>query len=166
MTRLRHRPREPGQPFAAVHVRLGDFSATSDPDAVANNVRLPIDWYVDRVLAVQTAFPDLAVRVFSDGSEEDLRSLLELSGGARAEKRESITDLLDMSQAAVLIASRLGFSTWASFLGGVSRISMTGRSMEPFSADPPLNWKVGFGAPTPHQFVQVILDQAPAAAER
>jgi hypothetical protein len=105
-------------PKIAVHVRLGDFSVTSDNLETARNVRLPLRWYVQVLGAIRaTAGSNLEAVVFSDGSDQELRPLLSLPNVSRITTGSSISDLWAMSKSKILIASGSTFSMWASYLG-------------------------------------------------
>lgn len=114
----RARPRDDARPVIAVHVRLGDYAVGSGAAPRCQvNTRLPIDWYV---LAVQRARASLGSRdapavVFSDGTDSELAALLAMKNVKRAPRLPSLTDILQMSGAEVLICSHSTFSLWAAF---------------------------------------------------
>jgi hypothetical protein len=102
-----------------VHVRLGDFVAAS-PEALRSghyNARIPLEWYGTQVRSLQRLLPDTPVDVFSDGRDEDLRSLLALPGVKRVRYGSGLAELLAVSCGRVLVASGSTFSMWASYLG-------------------------------------------------
>jgi hypothetical protein len=106
----------------AVHVRLGDFAVPeggeSELRAGAGNLRIPLAWYGNAIAACRRALGyDVSVRIFSDGSNEELRPLLDMPGVRRASFGTSIADLLALSAAPLFIASGSTFSMWASYLG-------------------------------------------------
>jgi hypothetical protein len=107
MTREDLLPAESG-PFVGVHVRLGDY-----PTAW----RQPVDWYEGVVLGLRAqlgrGFP---VRIFSDGTDEELSPLMALRDAVRAPERSAVTDLIQLSQAQCIVASASTFSSWAGFL--------------------------------------------------
>jgi hypothetical protein len=115
----------------AIHVRGGDFGVAPDLDALrkgATNSRLPIHWYVDMITALRTHLgKSTSVIVYSDCTNEELAPVLALSDTKRAPKAESITDMLAMSQANVLVSSGSGFSRWGSYLGQVPRLCFPGQ---------------------------------------
>lgn len=124
--------------YVAVHVRLGDFAAATD-DEGANNTRLPMTWYSRMIEAARDLWPDLPVRVVSDGSDAELAALLgpdvvPLRTGS------DVGDLLSLAGASALIASRSTFSTWATFLGDMPSIWPAGArgSEKPGSAATPM----------------------------
>ena len=110
--------------FIGVHVRLGDFAPVADPKLVSSgraNTRIPLSWYVTMVQALQKRYPDMPVRVFSDGKEDELQPLLAL-GATIYRSGSDMTDLLAMSSASVLVGSHSTYSRWAVFLGDMPSI--------------------------------------------
>lgn len=106
----------------AVHVRLGDFAVPENGESQIRsggpNLRIPLDWYGSAIAACRRALGyEASVRIFSDGSDEELRPLLEISGVRRASFGTSIGDLHALSAAPLFIASGSTFSMWASYLG-------------------------------------------------
>ena len=160
ITRRHHIPPAPAEPFIAIHVRLGDFAEPSGKNAVGNNVRLPIDWYADRLLSLRAA---LAVAVpavvFSDGSEEELAPLLRLAAVTRAPKAESVTDLLALGAGACVIGSASGFSLWGAFLGSAPRLSHVGKQIVPIYIGEGAEGDIesAFGADIPPTFVTRLM---------
>lgn len=117
-------------PFIAVHVRMGDFQTFNPMVAAtgAHNQQLPITWYRGAILALWEALGrQVPARVYSDGSDEALAPLLSIPGVERAEDGAAITHLLEMTDAAGLIAAGSGFSFWSAFLGHVPRIVFPGQ---------------------------------------
>jgi hypothetical protein len=111
-------------PFAgsiSAHVRLGDFrQAQSAADLVSGEggVRLPLTWYVRVIERVRKHLGRLApVFVFSDDYDAELRPLLQMPNTRRLSFGSSISDLIALSRANVLVASNSTFSMWASYLG-------------------------------------------------
>lgn len=106
----------------AVHVRLGDFAVPENGDRQIRsgdpNLRIPLGWYGNMIAACRRALGyEVGVRIFSDGSEAEVRPLLNIPGVRRASFGTSIGDLLALSAAPLLIASGSTFSMWASYLG-------------------------------------------------
>lgn len=131
ITRPAFRPPDVTGPFIAVHVRMGDFtriSSAADIKPGVHNTCLPIEWYGAMIGKLRAAFgSDLPVRLFSDGSDAELSSLLALPGLERSPKQASVTDMLSIAKGAVLVASASGFSLWGAFLGGLPRICFPGQ---------------------------------------
>lgn len=131
MTREKYRPSISLDKHIAIHVRLGDFIRDQSVSAIkqgSGNMRLPIDWYVEMLTGLRAKlgvqYPAI---VYSDGSDEELRSLLALPDVIRQPRVQSITDMLSIAQAEVLISSASGFSIWAAYLGEVPRICFPGQ---------------------------------------
>ena len=95
----------------SVHVRLGDFRVES--------LQTPIQWYAGAIDAVRNALGiELPVYVFSDGTDAELQSILNLPGTTRLGFGSSIADIWALSAANILIAAGGStFSKWASYLG-------------------------------------------------
>ena len=114
------------RPQIGIHVRLGDFTLPRNDEERRKgrwSTRLPIDWYIHALQAVRMAAGcSLEAKVFSDGSEKELRPLLALQGVARVTAGSSIADLLAMSRSKILIASGSTFSMWASYFGRMPTI--------------------------------------------
>lgn len=163
MTRRRYLPDRPFAPFIAVHIRLGDFAPPADAAALAaNNVRLPLDWYHNRLSALRLALDKpVDVLLFSDGSDAELAPLLRLAGVRRAPPAQSVTDLLAMGDALAVIASGSGFSLWGAFLGSAPRISFPGREIVPIYDDPTRDLSSGFDDPIPDSFLAHLRDRLP-----
>jgi hypothetical protein len=140
ITRPAHRPVKPVQPFIAVHVRMGDFAAPSEVGGIrpgVHNVRLPVEWYAQMLVAVRQGLgADVPALVFSDGDDAALAPLLVLTSTQRPPQRPSITDMLTIAQAGLLISSGSGFSLWGAFLGEVPRICYPGQSVVPAHLNP------------------------------
>jgi hypothetical protein len=130
ITRPQFLPQRPGAPHVALHVRMGDFSPSPSRDALrqgAKNSRIPLDWYVEMLSGLRRAVGPVPALLYSDGTDADLAKLLALPDVMRPPKAPSVTDLLGISQARLLISSGSGFSTWGSFLGDVPRICFPGQ---------------------------------------
>lgn len=113
-----------GNNFIAVHVRLGDFTETSDAKKICSdikNIRIPLSWYVNVIRALQSHHPSMPIRIFSDGKRSELEPLLNL-GATLYRSGSDITDLLVMSSASILVGSRSTYSQWAVFLGDMPSI--------------------------------------------
>ena len=109
-----------------VHVRMGDFASVS-PDQLARadmpNVRLPLEWYVEKIKQVRAALGgQVPVQVFSDSTPEALRALMDLGGVEACGGQTAAQDLLTLSRAGILIGSNSTFSQWARFMGAVPTV--------------------------------------------
>ena len=108
-----------------VHVRLGDFSKTTEElDNGKNNMRIQISWYVAMVNKLREAAGwTVPVYVFSDGTDDELEKLTTLPEVKRMTFGSSIGDIVGLSRFPVMISSGSSFSLWARFLGNSSSIS-------------------------------------------
>ena len=109
-----------GTGMAAFHVRLGDFGRVPEAEVRAgrHDSALPIDWYVGQLHEIRRyAGWEVPVRVFSDGTDEELAPLLALSAVERMTFGTSIGDILALSRFPLLVASGSSFSMWARYLG-------------------------------------------------
>ena len=114
-------------PYVAMHVRLGDFSrGESSVSVMNNNTSSPIEWFVTQANSVRQRHPKLRVYVCSDGSDDELRSLLEVNGVRRSSARNALDDLFFLSHANGIVGSRSTFSAWGAFLGGVPLLVQPG----------------------------------------
>lgn len=117
MTKEKYLPQTSAKPYIAVHVRLGDYAKVETGASVPWTSRLPIDWYVAAIHEVRKhTGTGLDVVIFSDGNDEELKALLELPAVRRSEYKEAISDILALSQAAVIIGSCSSFSMWGAYL--------------------------------------------------
>jgi hypothetical protein len=134
MVRSRHkRALETGfSPDVAIHVRLGDFGGGNP---LSGNTRINLDWYAGILRELTARLGRLSAAVFSDGTDEELASLLEMDGVTRASFGSSIADILGLSQARILITSGSTFSMWASFLGQMPTVWYPGRLPHPLLED-------------------------------
>ena len=99
-----------------VHVRLRDFTIEGGST--------PLSWFADVVAGLQQSLGGgTAVRVFSDGNDEELRPLLALPGTHRLTLGSSIADLLALTVAPVIIGTAGStFGAWPAFLGRVPSV--------------------------------------------
>jgi hypothetical protein len=114
----------------AVHIRLGDFQDPENEDIIRQgktNCRLPIKWYVAIINNIRLEVGEnVHVSVFSDGSNDQLKEILQLSNVSRVKNGTAISDMLSLSYAKVLIASNSTFSLWSSFIGRIPTIWFPG----------------------------------------
>lgn len=157
ITRPAYRPAAPARPFIAVHVRMGDFAAPADVGGIrpgVHNVRLPVEWYAQMLVAVrQGVGAEVEAVVFSDGDDAALAPLLQLPATRRPPQRPSITDMLSIAQAGLLISSGSGFSLWGAFLGEVPRICYPGQSVVPAHLDATMEVECARAVELPPAFV-------------
>jgi hypothetical protein len=110
--------------FIGVHVRLTEFKTPSSMQSIETsepNTRIPIQWYVDVIDQLRAGYPELAIKVFSDGSDIELNQILR-RGAVRNRARNDIRELLDLSSASILVGSNSTYSRWAAFLGDMRSI--------------------------------------------
>lgn len=151
MTRPRHLVgfREPDPAPVSIHVRLGDFVRQPDRESTirADNSALPIEWYKAALEAVRDRLgTEVRAQVFSDGADDELRPLLNMSGVTRVTWGSSIADMLALSRSRILIASGSTFSMWPSYLGQVPTIWHPGKLLQSVHLGPDrceIEWAAG-----------------------
>lgn len=123
LTRMRPpQTRNPSLSYIAVHVRFGDLpfdgSEVMNGQRVRSHAKLPQNYYIDVIQEIKTSKgSDLEIRLFSDANDDELQDILKVSGVKRIRGNSALDEMLEMSEATVLIASCSTFSKWASFLG-------------------------------------------------
>ena len=113
----------------AVHIRMGDFQVARDEEILRKghwNYRLPLRWYKSIIGKIRSE-STLPIYIFSDASNEELKDILELDNCSRVDLGSSISDMLALSSARVLVSSGSTFSMWASFLGQIPTIWFPGQ---------------------------------------
>ena len=116
-------------PFIAMHVRRGDTTRQKIPASEILQVT-PTEWFVEAIDAIRSdaRWRDLPVKVFSDGSPDELKEILARPGCEFATTNKAIGDIFLLSRASLLIASGYStFSMWGSFLGKMPTIYHPGR---------------------------------------
>ncbi len=105
----------------AVHVRMGDFQALKPGQSFAQvgQTRTPLEYFAEIIENTRLiAKRELPVVVFSDGTDADLRSLLEMPRVQRASSSPAIVDMYSMAKSKLLVcAAGSTFSYWSCFLG-------------------------------------------------
>ncbi|WP_447406887.1 hypothetical protein, partial [Clostridium perfringens] len=85
---------------------------------ITANTRLPLSWFADRIAKMRSSLPSsITVKVFSDGTPDQLSALLEIDGVSLSDGQNAIVDMFSMARSRMLIASASTYSMWASFLG-------------------------------------------------
>ena len=92
----------------AVHVRLGDY---------VPEMRVDISWYRGVIESIIKDYPQQKFALFSDGSDEELQSLLSLPNVERCFFGNAFADMWAISKCKFVIASDSTFSAWGAFLG-------------------------------------------------
>jgi hypothetical protein len=106
------------EPYLAMHVRLGDFARASGDQVVANNNQsTPMSWFLREMKTLQVAFPRHKYIVCSDGSDEELAPLLELSHVERSGAKNALDEIFVLVRARGILGSRSTFSAWGAYLG-------------------------------------------------
>ena len=95
----------------SVHVRLADFKVS--------NSTTPITWFcaIIRKL-IDKMNKCMSINIFSDGSDSELSELLSMPNARRMAFGSSISDMLALSSAQVLVGSgSSSFNAWGAYLG-------------------------------------------------
>lgn len=111
--------------YIAAHIRLGDFIPVPADKLKTGHVeglRIPLSWYAEVIRRVRLVFPELPVRVFSDGRAHELSEILAIPEVVLWRESTDIDDLLALSSARLLIGSNSTYSRWATFLGNMPSI--------------------------------------------
>ena len=101
------------QNVVAIHVRLGDFP---------EEYRTKIEWYVEVAKTVARSINCANATkfwLFSDGTDEELRPLLNMPNVERVYFGNALADIVAISRSKLLIGSDSTFSGWGAFLGNV-----------------------------------------------
>lgn len=114
-----------GKKSICMHVRLGDFARASWEEVISGKhcSSIPIEWYVRMGNALREIIgKNVKIYVFSDGTDEELKPLLELENVERITFGSAIADILALANAGILVASGSSFSMWARYLGRMTTI--------------------------------------------
>jgi hypothetical protein len=102
----------------AIHVRLGDFAATSSTSRNPS-IQLPMEWY--RVALAEARGLAGAVQprmtLFTDGDAESVKRCLEVQNIDVDSSPNALMAIQRIAGCKVLVASRSTFSMWGAFLG-------------------------------------------------
>lgn len=114
-----------GSKAVCMHIRLGDFYRVSIEE-VKNGKHcsaIPIEWYVKMGKEIRRIVGnDVKIYVFSDGTDEELKPVLDLPNTERYTTGSAIGDILALSTAGVFVASGSSFSMWARYLGRMTTV--------------------------------------------
>lgn len=94
----------------AIHVRLGDY---------VPRLRIDINWYKGLMTDILKLSPNQQFAIFSDGTDEELRPILDFPNTQRVFFGNAFADMYAISKCRLLIASNSTFSAWGAFLGKV-----------------------------------------------
>lgn len=134
ITKNQYLPKKISKKFIGIHIRRGDFSIPINDEVLYNgkcNFQININWYINILNKIRNKLGyNIKAIVFSDGKKKELAKIYELSNVEISIKNTAITDLLMLSNASIMIASRSSFSMWASFLGQVPCIYFPGQRPE------------------------------------
>lgn len=92
----------------AVHIRLGDY---------VPEMRVDIEWYKKLIENILREYPQQKFALFSDGSDDELISLLSLPNVKRCFFGNAFADMWAILKTKFVIASDSTFSAWGAFLG-------------------------------------------------
>jgi hypothetical protein len=142
MTKPKYHPQQTKTRHIALHVRMGDFQTNATTEmlrAGARNSRIPLSWYCNMLEGLRKSIGNIPAIVYSDGNDEDLLPLLKLQNLSRAPKQPSISDMLSISQANLIISSGSGFSGWGTYLADSPRICFPGQRFARVLSEPKVN---------------------------
>ena len=114
----------------AVHIRRGDFKKSNNSNF---SYQIPTQWYLDTVDRLLTKI-DTEVILFSDSKVSDKWSIF----GSRiklSQNKSACSNILSMSTADILVASRSTFSLWSYFLSRQNTLFPRGFDLSPVISD-------------------------------
>lgn len=92
-----------------IHVRLGDYPESR---------RTSLEWYIEMIeLINEVGRNRFEFYLFSDGKQEELKTLISIHRVKKVFFGSSIEDIIALSNCRVIIGSDSTFSAWAAFLG-------------------------------------------------
>jgi hypothetical protein len=162
ITKKRYIIQSSGQHFIGIHVRRGDFATPSQENILTAgelNYRIPLEWYRDILFSLRGHLGNCPAIVFSDGTLDELSSLLSLPNITLCTGGSAIGDLLLLSNSSVMIASGSTYSMWASFLGQVPCVWYPGQKRQAVvnaHGSMCLEPEVGQNEHLPDQFLQAV----------
>lgn len=103
--------------YIAIHIRLGDYLP---------ELRVPLQWYIDMVNLINEKCKMKGMHasfiLFSDGSDKELKDLLDMENIHRAKYGNAIADIVAISRCRALIGSDSTFSGWGAYLGQIPSV--------------------------------------------
>lgn len=91
-----------------IHIRLGDYPTSW---------RTPLTWYDQLIKFILSINPTQKFILLSDGTNEELKSLLNYSNVKREFFGNAFADLTALSRCKLILGSDSTFSAWGAFLG-------------------------------------------------
>lgn len=92
-----------------IHIRLGDF---------IDEYRTSLEWYVEKINQIKNLQNNqVEFLLFSDGTDEQLKSIIEIENVNRCFFGNAFADILAISECCLILGSDSTFSGWAAFLG-------------------------------------------------
>jgi len=128
ITKPKYWPTNLPKSFIAIHIRRGDFPEMSNE---INQIyfKIPIEWYIDALNQIRNQIGNnFPVVIFSDGTDEEIKPILSLQKVIRSPYPESISDMLAISKAIVIITSKSTYSLFGAFLGQVPSLWYIGKN--------------------------------------
>lgn len=114
------------RPIVSVHIRRGDFRELRDGEAFekVGGVRTPLDYFVEIIRNIRKCSGwSVPISVFSDGTDDELQSILMVENVSRAPALPDVAHLMLMARSDVIVTSAGStFSMWAGFLSDASII--------------------------------------------
>lgn len=122
-----------GKNAICMHVRLGDFNRVTWDEVLQGKhcSSIPIEWYINMGKEIRRiAGYEVKIYVFSDGTDQELKSLLDMGNVERITFGSAIADILALSKAGVFVASGSSFSMWVRYLGRMTTVMFPNQSKQ------------------------------------
>lgn len=132
----------------AVHVRLGDYLP---------HLRVDLKWYCGIIENILSINPSQKIVIFSDGTDEELKPLLNVKNVKRAFYGNAFADMWAISKSKLVIASDSTFSAWGAFIGQ-KPVIFSKRHFPPVYRDDSLEAVLGDEIAIPEKFKKIILN--------
>ena len=110
--------REKREPHIGIHIRLGDKATYQSRTANPIDMQLPpMSWYTHVINSISSELNWTGeVGVCSDGSDADLRPVLEIPGVRLVRGRTALDDFMYLAESDLLVGSSSTFSQWAAYI--------------------------------------------------
>ncbi len=148
-----------GSKSIGMHVRLGDFTRSTWEEVKAgkHNSSIPIEWYVQMANELRKITGESTkIYIFSDGTDKELKPLLELENTERISFGTAIGDILGLSKVDMFVASGSSFSMWARYLGRKTTIMLPGQEKQKILLDSEENKEISALEHIPEQYYDII----------